>query len=192
VISVREEKLAEAVRSLVEKPVTTVVDPTLLLEAKDYEEIISKEMQLDEKYVFAYFVVENEGLLKCAQESARQLGVKLIELHYFEMPNQKGRHAIADIGPKEFLYYIKNAEMVMTNSFHGTVFSIIFGKKFYSVYKENNRISHLLEFLQIPTRHITEETQIDVKEEIAYDGVASLLEKYRGESVAFLENALKE
>ena len=130
VISVREEKLAEAVRELVDKPVTTVVDPTLLLEAKDYEELISSKVHADEKYVFAYFVVENETLLRCAQEAAKELGVKLIELHYFEMPNQKGRNVIADIGPKEFLYYIKNAEMVVTNSFHGTVFSIIFGKKF--------------------------------------------------------------
>ena len=108
------------------------------------------------------------------------------------MPNQKGRNAIADIGPKEFLYYIKNAEMVLTNSFHGTVFSIIFRKKFYSVYKENNRISHLLDFLQIPKRHITEAGQIDVKAEIDYSNVDELLAKYRSESVAFLEEALQE
>lgn len=191
-ISVREEKLAETVRTLVDKPVTTVVDPTLLLEAEDYEALISKNIKTDKKYVFAYFVVENETLLRCAQAAAKTLGAELIELHYFEMPNQKGRHAIADIGPKEFLYYIKHAEMVLTNSFHGTVFSIIFEKKFYSVYKENNRITHLLEFLQIPKRHIIKESQIDVQAEIDYSDVEELLAKYRSESVAFLEEALKE
>ena len=191
-ISVREEKLAEAVRKLVEKPVTTVVDPTLLLEAKDYEELISRDINIKKKYVFAYFVVENENLLHCAKTAAKALGVELIELHYFEMPNQKGRNAIADIGPKEFLYYIKNAEMVLTNSFHGTVFSIIFGKKFYSVYKENNRISHLLDFLRMSERHITQAKKIDVNAEIDYSNVEELLAKYRSESVAFLEEALQE
>ena len=192
VISVREEKLAEEVRKLVEKPVTTVVDPTLLLEACDYEELISSDVQLDERYVFAYFVVENENLLRCAQEAANKLGAKLIELHYYEMPNQKGRNAIADIGPKEFLYYIKNAEMVVTNSFHGTVFSIIFGKKFYSVYKQNNRISHLLEFLGLKEHHITTEAEVCVEKDIDYSEVWNKLKAYREHSVSFLQQAIEK
>ena len=192
VISVREEKLAEIVRKLAEKPVATVVDPTLLLETEDYDNLISKELKSATKYVFAYFVVENEKLLECAKKAAQMLGVELIELHYFEMPNQKGRNVIADIGPEEFLYYIKNAEMVLTNSFHGTVFSIIFGRKFYSVYEHNNRITHLLEFLEIPTRHIHNAEQINFKEDIDYEKVKMLLANYRSESISFLEEALKE
>ena len=65
-ISVREEKLARVVEKLTGKEVTTVVDPTLLLERADYEDLLYEEPLVAEKYILAYFVVEDELLGKCA------------------------------------------------------------------------------------------------------------------------------
>ena len=166
-ISVREEKLARVVEKLTGKEVTTVVDPTLLLERADYEDLLYEEPLVKEKYIFAYFVVEDELLGKCAE-------------------------MIFDAGPREFLTYIRDAEMIFTNSFHGTVFSILFQKKFYSVYKENGRISNLLAFLNLEERHITAEDAMNYADGIDYTHVGDKLCNYRRQSVEYLKKGIEQ
>ena len=191
-ISVREEKLALAVEKLTGKEVTTVVDPTLLLEKADYEDLLYKDRIVKEKYIFAYYVVENEMLSKCAQRAAKEYGYRLIELHYKKTPKIKGENMIFDAGPSEFLTYIRDAELVLTNSFHGTVFSVLFQKLFYSVYKENGRITNLLTFLNLERRHIETDTKMDFKDKIDYTTVAEKLCSYREKSVEYLEKGIEQ
>lgn len=191
-ISVREEKLAEAVRELTGREVETVIDPTLLLEREDYEPLLFKEPLKQGDYVFAYFVVENEILSRCAKMAAKLLGCELVELHYKKTPQINGANMVFDAGPSEFLTYIRDAKMVLTNSFHGTVFSVLFRKKFYSVYKENGRISNLLGFLGLEERHITGETEISLNKEINYEESESLLETYRKRSEEFLAKGIEK
>lgn len=189
-ISVREEKLAEAIRELTGREVDTVTDPTLLLEREDYQSLLYEKPLKQGAYVFAYFVVENEVLSRCAKKAAELLGCELIELHYKKTPQICGDNMIFDAGPSEFLTYIRDAKMVVTNSFHGTVFSILFQKKFYSVYKENGRIDNLLGFLGLNDRHITEENQIHLDQEIDYGQSEERLQEYRQQSVDFLKKGM--
>lgn len=191
-ISVREEKLAEELRTITGEEVTTVVDPTLLLEREDYEDLLLEKPIKEGKYVFAYFVVESEILQKCARKVADTLGYELIELHYKKTPTIKGENMVFDAGPREFLTYIRDAELVVTNSFHGTVFSILFQKKFYSVYKENGRIENLLSFLDLSERHITNTEEIRIDAEVSYEDAFTKLCNYREKSIQFLEKALAE
>ena len=190
-ISVREEKLAEAIRELTGREVDTVVDPTLLLKREDYEPLLYEASLKQGDYVFAYFVVENEILSRCAKKVAELLGCELVELHYKKTPKINGTNMVFDAGPREFLTYIRDAKMVVTNSFHGTVFSILFQKKFYSVYKENGRIENLLGFLGLGKRHIMDETGISLTDEIDYGQAEELLEEYRKRSVDYLEHAIE-
>ena len=191
-ISVREESLAQAVEKLTGREVTTVVDPTLLLERADYEDLLYKEPLVAEKYILAYFVVEDELLGKCAEKAAAVLGYRLIELHYKKTPKLKSENMIFDAGPREFLMYIRDAEMIFTNSFHGTVFSILFQKKFYSVYKENGRISNLLAFLNLEERHITAEDAMNYADGIDYTHVGDKLCNYRRQSVEYLKKGIEQ
>ena len=191
-ISVREEKLAKAIQDLTGREVDTVVDPTLLLEQEDYESLLYKEPLKQGDYVFAYFVVENEMVSRCAKKAAELLGCELVELHYKKTPQINGENMIFDAGPSEFLTYIRDAKMVVTNSFHGTVFSILFQKKFYSVYKENGRIENLLGFLGLEKRHIQNENEIVIDAEIAYAKSKDLLEGYRKRSEEFLMRAIEK
>ena len=198
-VSVREERLAEILRGLLEKEVTTVVDPTLLLEEKDYDTIVYEQALVEEPYLFAYFVVENETLSRLARQAAEKMKCKLVELHYYKtaeldkkMQEEQNVTCIYTAGPKEFLTYIRDARMVLTNSFHGTVFSILFCKKFYSVYQTNGRIENLLGFLGLENRHVTEIEKICPEEEIDYANLAEKLEKYRHDSVTFLQKAIEE
>lgn len=200
-VSVREESLAEELRGLLHTEVSTVVDPTLLLEREDYEDLLYGQPLETEAYLFAYYVVENPILTKLARIAAKQMGCKLVELHYQRTKErdaeleQTGEQLdveyVYDAGPQEFLTYIRDAQMVMTNSFHGTVFSILFGKKFYSVYEKNGRIENLLDFLELGERHITAEEDFHPEQEIDYANSGKLLQEYRRKSEEFLEKALR-
>lgn len=189
-ISVREEKLAEAIRELTGREVETVIDPTLLLEREDYQSLLYEKPLKQGDYVFAYFVVENEALSRCAKKVAELMNCELVELHYKKTPQIRGKNMVFDAGPSEFLTYIRDAKMVVTNSFHGTVFSILFQKKFYSVYKENGRIENLLGFLGLSDRHIKDEAEILLEKEIDYAQSESRLQEYRQKSVEFLERGI--
>jgi hypothetical protein len=190
-ISVREEKLAESLRTLTGRNVETVIDPTLLLERADYEPLLTKNPRKTEDYILAYYVVESEVLQRCAKAASRLLNCELLEIHYKKTPTIKGENMILDAGPGEFLSCIRDAKLVMTNSFHGTVFSILFRKKFYSVYQQNGRIENLLEFLDLTDRHICREEEIRVEQEIDYTQSESRLAEYRRKSIGFLERAIE-
>lgn len=188
-VSTREEKVSIALTDLCKISIKTVVDPTLLLDASDYADLLSPSDE-KEDYVFVYFVHEDNTLMECAQKIALQLGKKLIELHYYLRKDLKGHNQRADFGPSKFLTYIKNADFVLTNSFHGTVFSIIYGKKFYSVYNTDNRKDNLLSYLQLQSRHIYSTNDINIDQQIDYESVHKLLHSYRESSINFLDKAL--
>lgn len=200
-VSVREESLAEELRGLLHTEVSTVVDPTLLLEREDYEDLLYGQPLETEPYLFAYYVVENPILTRLARIAAKKMGCKLVELHYQRTKERDAElertreqldvEYVYDAGPQEFLTYIRDAQMVMTNSFHGTVFSILFGKKFYSVYEKNGRIENLLDFLKLGERHITAEEDFHPGQEIDYANSGKLLQEYRRKSEEFLEMALR-
>jgi exopolysaccharide biosynthesis predicted pyruvyltransferase EpsI len=131
--------------------------------------------------------------MRCAQTISKKLGNKLIELHYHRQPNMAGHNQVAHIGPSEFLWYMKHAKFVITNSFHGTIFSILNKKPFYSIYKsgQNTRIETILTHLEIADRHIENEEQININNEINYNTVMEKLELLRTSSVNFLTEALR-
>ena len=98
---------------------------------------------------------------------------------------------IADIGPSEFLTYIKNSEFVLTNSFHGTVFSILYKKNFYSIYSRDSRKDNLLNMLNLNSRHIYSLENINLSDDIDYNKVYLELNKCRKNSIDFLKKSLK-
>lgn len=190
-ISTREEKLAEHVRELTGREVVTVVDPTLLLQAENYSALVDKQVETPkERYAFAYFVMEDPALSACVERIKKEQNMKVIELHYYRTVEFGGEDQFANMGPAEFLTFIKNAEFVVTNSFHGTVFSLLYHKLFYAVYKKNSRIENLLTFIKKKERHIEDEKGLDLTATIDYSEVDGLLQSYREQSVKYLEEAL--
>lgn len=193
ILSVREEKLAENLKRITGRQVETTIDPTLLLEAEDYEQLLPEKLTRklpDEPYIFAYFVVEEQPVADCADALSKCMHMPVIELHCYHMPECSEENQYADLGPAEFLYYIKHAEYVVTNSFHGTVFSILYQRKFFSVYKKNGRVDNLLGFLEIPQRHVEKPEQMNPEEKIDYAKVHEKLAEYREASIQFLRESL--
>ena len=134
-ISVREETGNEFLNSNGIKSVH-VVDPTLLLNQIDWEKLCKKSTykKIPEKYILYYSVNCRKYSWLIAKKLSKKTGLKVINLE--EHPKIVGAHFINDYteGPNEFLSLIKNAEYVVTNSFHGTIFSLIFKKKLIPVF----------------------------------------------------------
>lgn len=156
-VSVREKDAADYLRTIISKPVEVVCDPTLLLQAKDWENIC-KPIPEKKKYLLCYNLVDDMECKQVAETIAKEKGLKEINLvGSASMRNPKG--SLVTAGPCEFLSYFKHAEYVVTSSFHGTVFSLIFKKQFLSVTpsKFAGRASYLLktvgleERMQIPS-----------------------------------------
>lgn len=191
-VSVREQQIAWKLNEYSKKDIYTMIDPTLLLDAEAYADWETTEFLEKEKYVCAYFVTESRELMACAQKVADVMGIKLIELHCYKRPEFEDHYQIAHIGPAQFLWYIKHAEFVVSNSFHGTAFSILYEKPFYAVYinGKNQRIQNLLAALELTHRHIETTDNIDIMDVVDYENVKILLEKQRKEAEKFLNVAL--
>lgn len=134
-ISTREKKGASYLSSILDRKVVPVLDPTLLLDANDYEKVLSNPGEKD--YLLIYNCTVND--IKMVKESinfARKNNLKVIEISNYALNRFVVWHNVkVNVGIEEWLGYIKNAKVICTNSFHGLCFSVIF-KKIYSFSKE--------------------------------------------------------
>ena len=190
-VGTREKSLAEQINIHCDTEAHFVIDPSLLLDAECYDELSSTKKH-DKKYVMAYFIYEDKHTQDIAEFIARVLGVELVEFHCFYRRDLEGHIQYTDKSPSEFLTYIKNAEFVVTNSFHGTAFSIIYKKMFYSVFDKDTRKGDLLSSLGLDDRHIYNASDVDLNKAIDYQDVYDRLDVIRKESACFLLEALRE
>lgn len=131
-IAVREPSAAQMLAG-VEKPITVTCDPVFLLSAQEWEKLERKPREVPEHYIVLYTVQRNEKLEELVKQTAAHYGIPVVDLGI--RGNPKGYFGIhsPDYGPREFLYLIRHADYMATNSFHGTAFATIFGKKCASV-----------------------------------------------------------
>lgn len=130
-IAVREYSAQELLAPIVSDPVEVVLDPTLLLERKDFE-AIKQPYKIDQPYILVHIIGEDKRLMRIVRRVAGQLGLPIVQNRMKKQYKAEIAN-FADAGPGEFLSLIENAEMVITNSFHATVFSIIYGRNFITV-----------------------------------------------------------
>lgn len=146
-ISVREESGKEIVDQRIGCSAEVVVDPVFLLSREKWDSLATQRHE--DKYIFIY-AMENTPWLINAIEQVREhykLPVKIVRGGSFELPI--AGEVDNCCGPQDFLSYIKNAECVVTNSFHGTAFSVIFKKNFICVAhsKKNTRLENLCKMI---------------------------------------------
>lgn len=190
-ISVREESLKEYAQKMTDKEIEKVLDPTLLLEREAYANI-EKKVNL-KKYLLLYTLIDDKRLTKISKYIAKKLGLEVVELRYKKSITRIGKKQIANIGPEEFLGLIDGADFVITNSFHGTVFSILFNKKFYTVPIKlvNSRIENLLRITNLEKRCIRNIDEINIEDTINYEDVILKIKEEKNKSEEFLKKSLK-
>lgn len=206
-ISVREKKAKELLRPYIGDEIKLVLDPTLLLQEKDWNEII-KESDNYEQYIFVYLLGDNFTHREIIKQYSENLNYKILYLPHMQLKYELADENFAninlyDIDPAEFLGLIKNAAMVITDSFHGSVFSIIYHKKFWALKRHkdnekanmNSRLYSLFDNLGLEERLLDDDRKLTKEEllsEIDYNTVDEKLEILRKDSMDFLENALSE
>lgn len=194
-ISVREESGVEICNDLFGLPAIQVLDPTLLLDAPDYEPIIEhfKPKVMSDDYV-AYSII-NKGNVDDLSLNIDKLEQK-IQLKFKNIILTLGSKEVNSVGG--WLNDIKNAKLIITDSFHATVFSIIYRKKFICLVTDANgkdRIPSLLKSVGIdPSERIVNSldniTPEMMDKPIDYDAVAEKIQLLKDRSVLFLKNAL--
>lgn len=190
-LSVRESNLKEAIAPLTEKNVVQTLDPTLLLPAEKWKSLCKKPPTGN--YVVAY-AIEFWDKRKVAKVAARLATLKNMRLVLLRVYAETGSlwDALHGCGPDDFLTYLCGASYVVTSSFHGTAFSIIFKKQFFCVIdpeKGNTRVENLLQQTGLESQKIGYEEKFENVVTIDYEArqTDSRLAAYREKSIGFIE-----
>lgn len=190
-LSVREQSIADSLACLLKKNVKVVLDPTLLLEKSDYNNIIDYNfVPCKKNYILAYYVSENQEMSLYVNKLAKKNNLEVVEIHYYDLPDLNKENQYSDLGPRQFLKCYAEASFVVTNSFHGTVFSIIFEKQFYCYYHNNNRVESLLKMFNIQDANRMKDGSLEIKKYIDYKVVSDRKNQLKEESINFLKNSI--
>ena len=187
-LSVREAELAEMIRPLTEKEVRVVCDPVLLLTYEEWERRCIP-VKRNRPYVLCYNLMRSEACMKQARETGKELGCEVVDITAILRLTKPGKYCLQALDPISFISYFKEATFVVTSSFHGTVFSVLFHKPFYVVGMGNlgGRSAALLERLELKDR-LLEQTSGRASLKIDYAKVDRLLAEFRKEAVKYLDN----
>ncbi len=166
-VSVRENSGKELLKSLgYEKEVNLVLDPTLLLKKQEWEKIIENKRS-SEPYIFFYSINYNPEAINMVKHISKLTGLEVRIMFSTNKTYQalgKGFKLVSETNPLDFLRLVRDAKLVLSNSFHGVAFSTIFRKDFFAlevnrngeIYKDE-RIHNLLETFNIGERIIRKE-----------------------------------
>lgn len=197
-ISVREENAVQLVQEISGVKAHWVLDPTLLLTGTEWKQYGKFIIGLPEDYVLIYEVTPCEYVKQLALSVAEELGCRIVRINCdaIRWENDDEIINILDAGPAEFIGLFSRARMVVTNSFHGTAFSLNMQKDFFVVSPErkqnNSRQKSLLRLVNLENRLIIEGAQMPKKESfsIDYTIVTPLLESARDMSKNYLINSM--
>ena len=201
-ISVRENVAAEVVKECTGKESSINIDPVFLLE-KDEWDLIANERIIQEDYIFFYSIDYNDDSVEIARWFAEKYNMPVVILNTSwksYMICKDGIKSSETQGIEDFLSLVKYAKFVLSGSFHGTAFSIIYNKPFYRVQRRNtedfvvdDRVCTLFSKLQISDREINIQNYKQLGEkiyDIEYVNINRKIEIERNKSIEYLSSAL--
>ena len=197
-LSLREEEKLYELSRLTDKRIEICADPTLLLRKEEYERIEKQPHQICENYAVVYGFPDKESnaLMYVCNYMTNHLRLATYDISTEDLKNNKDTIRVRNASPEEFIYYIHHAKYIITNSFHATVFSIIFKKEFIVVKKSgtNSRLAEMLSKCGLGSRIIEEKNEEQLKEvfsrPVAFDDATRYIEKIREDSLGFLNTHL--
>ncbi|MSV25954.1 polysaccharide pyruvyl transferase family protein [Selenomonas sp. WCA-380-WT-3B 3/] len=193
-ISVREDAGMKIAEKLTNKLVVRNIDPTFLLDREDWKKIAKKpKNDIDKNYIVAFFLgnISKERHDRI-EKLAKEKDCEVMWILRKEYPLWE------DFGPAEFLYSISHAKGVVTDSFHGTVFSIIFRKPFYSLNRDqnlqnmNSRLDTVLNLFSLQDRHVFDENMSANNFLFTYsDSIDNVIERERENAKKYFERMFR-
>ena len=199
---VREAKGVELCKQLGRDDAKHVVDPTLLLEGKDYEELTSKPTDLvgSDDYILVYSLTTSMKIYEEASKLAERYNCKMAMLKRGAHPpiasSFKNAVDLIEVGPSEFMSLIKYAKCVVTGSYHALQFSLLFHSNFYiyldDANAENSRLVSALSMFGLEKQLYYETSSLPkVLPQINYDVVEPIIQAKRAESKALLRESIE-
>lgn len=195
-ISVRDEYSKNLVREFTGVDASVNFDPTMLLKKEDWLSLISDvSYKPDFKYILLYDLKGTKDAYEIAKKLSKLLGIKVIVVKESAKFIWKYNFVKKfSSGPKEFLNLINNAELVISSSFHGTIFSILLQKPFFAVNgSKDMRIRTLLKKVGLEDRSISIDNILEkykIIYDIDYSSVEEKIEVEREKSKEYLMDAL--
>ena len=199
-LSVREKSSVTMLEKIGIKNVEYVCDPTLLINRLEWKKI-EKKIDINEKYIFVYLLGKNKKQRKEIVRFAQKMNLKIVSIPhadqtYNRVDEKFGDYQIDNCSPEEWIWLIDNSEYVITDSFHGVVFSTIFEKKFIvlkridTVNINNRMIDFLRTIEQIDKIKDLDLNSID-KMKWNYDIINLNLKKLISNSKRYLDTCIK-
>lgn len=190
-ILVRESYGADIVNELTGKKPEVVCDPTLLLTAEEWSKLI-KEPRIKGKYILVYQLGINKEIVDFARRLKQKTGYRIIYIPFPLVGLLKCRCEIT-IGPAEWMGLFKNAEYVISDSFHGIVFSLLFNRKFFAKsdgHHKNRRVEELLKLVNMTDRTMNHVTEEQLTEELDFTYANQQIDKFRLSSLQKLKEMI--
>ena len=204
-ISVREDTGKKIVKDLTGRDIPVVCDPTMLLDAEQWKAIQEEKPFIDGDYILIYFMGDNPQHREFVKRLKNETGYKIVGLMhgatYVSADEGLADEEPYNVGPGEFINLIRNAKYMCTDSFHGTVFSILNTTPFFSFrryedaseFSTNDRLHTLLKWTGLSERMIygNENVKEFIELTADWDEVLKKVADKRAESMEYLTAALK-
>lgn len=193
-ISVREKFAKDQLQALTDKPIKVLMDPTLLLTREFWiKNIISRSQYKDrrERYIVTYFAGGNKGShRKIIGEYAKMLNLPVWTIQYSNYTWKESSKKILGATMEDFVALIANADLVITDSFHGVAFSLNMGTNFVALTNTANpvRVKSLLERLEIADRI---DMPTELYKPVDYEEVTPKLQLLQKDSIDWVINAVE-
>ena len=203
-ISVREKVSAEEIRKILGYTPVINADPTILLTPEEWGNVIKQPDFTPEKpFIFVYDLYRSEDILPVVEKLSRKDHFKYVNYDPLALHRKRYKNLQFNFyreGPSEFLWLIKESDFVVTSSFHGVVFSVLFKKPFYAILwntkekaGQNDRIIHFLSELGLEDRCTPNPKDLlkkSLTDDIDWTSVSEKLDELRGKSAQWLLSAL--
>ena len=199
-LSVREDSGKKIIEENTQSKAKVVLDPTLLLNGGEWSNI-AQPLNIKKPYIFCYLFGEREYIGEFVDYVKNKTNMQVVCIPFTKREETGDFKKVYNAGPCEFLWLIKNAALVITDSFHATAFSINFNTPFYSLLRNtdneeinmNSRIFNILEMTKLTDRLITPETKypFEVNTQLDFSIANSILADRRNKDFSLLYNALE-
>jgi len=196
-ISVRERTGARIVNELTGHEPIVTLDPTLLLSSDEWS-AVRKPVRSKKPYILCYNIMNDPpGFMDFCRTLQQLTGFQILRIANPLYMLELGVNVCTIAGPREFIGLFEGASMIVTNSFHGTAFSIIYRKPFYTFLYNNDRdirLKEITEKLGLEDRLVNPKLPLKLHDlkNIDYVPVCEKLEKQKLDSIKFLKDALIE
>lgn len=190
-VSVREKSAVDIIANMNLTIPYHVLDPTLFLTSNEWNKLLKKN--INKRYVLIYQLHSNSEMDIYAKKFAKQVKLPLIRITPMLHHLKRGGWPIFLPGPEDFLSYIKNADYMITDSFHGTAFAVNFGTQFVNILPEGTqtRNQSLLELTNLTERVVRSYQDFSfIEKKINFDPVHRVIAKERERSLDILKSMI--